>query len=223
MLQDLIEEWHLQQGPMQALTRPVPQLCIRLGRCGAAGLKQPMQVSIKDAVLYVPYFSSSPSWGESENMPASPQHAAWLRYRIEAVVQHHGSDYRSGHYTAALVTTFPNAVCMNDAHAPEPCANVSDLVDAYLVWLSHVPWEQEAWVDDACAVTLDFLSLTGDTAEEGDAEHDHHDMPRRKRSRSTSLPRNAKPGPGQHEFERREADNMPTQESVQAAIGRLFG
>ena len=224
MLQDLIEEWHLQQGPMQALTRPVPQLCIRLGRCGAAGLKQPMQVSIKDAVLYVPYFSSSPSWGESENMPASPQHAAWLRYRIEAVVQHHGSDYRSGHYTAALVTTFPNAVCMNDAHAPEPCANVSDLVDAYLVWLSHVPWEQEAWVDDACAVTLDFLSLTGDTAEEGDAEHyDHHDMPRHKRSRSTSLPRNAKPGPGQHEFERREADNMPTQESVQAAIGRLFG
>ena len=50
-------------------------------------------------------------------------------------------------------------------------------------------------VDDACAVTLDFLSLTGDTAEEGDAEHyDHHDMPRHKRSRSTSLPRNAKPG-----------------------------
>ena len=221
-LQDLMEEWHLQQGPMQALTRPVPQLCIRLGRRGAAGLKQPMQVGINDAVLYVPYFSSPPSWNDSENMPASPQHAVWLRYRVEAIIQHHGPDYRSGHYTAALVTDFPNAVCMNDAHAPEPCANVSDLVDAYLVWLSHVPWEQEAWVDDAREVTLDCLSLTGDTAEEGDEEHqDHHALPRCNRSGSASPPRDVKTRPGQHE--QREADSMPVHESVQTAIGRLFG
>ena len=221
-LQDLMEEWHLQQGPMQALTRPVPQLCIRLGRRGAAGLKQPMQVGINDAVLYVPYFSSPPSWNDSENMPASPQHAVWLRYRVEAIIQHHGPDYRSGHYTAALVTDFPNAVCMNDAHAPEPCANVSDLVDAYLVWLSHVPWEQEAWVDDAREVTRDFLSLTGDTAEEGDEEHqDHHALPRCNRSGSASPPRDVKTRPGQHE--QREADSMPVHESVQTAIGRLFG
>ena len=221
-LQDLMEEWHLQQGPMQALTRPVPQLCIRLGRRGAAGLKQPMQVGINDAVLYVPYFSSPPSWNDSENMPASPQHAVWLRYRVEAIIQHHGPDYRSGHYTAALVTDFPNAVCMNDAHAPEPCANVSDLVDAYLVWLSHVPWEQEAWVDDAREVTLDFLSLTGDTAEEGAEEHqDHHALPRCNRSGSASPPRDVKTRPGQHE--QREADSVPVHESVQTAIGRLFG
>ena len=107
-LQDILEDWHLQHGPLQALTAPVQHLCLRLDCCDIRGNKRMQQIIIDAPQVLLPCFTAEPAVSQSVMPP--DQNVLWNVYTVRSVVQHHGPTYKAGHYTAIVLQEFPQAL-----------------------------------------------------------------------------------------------------------------
>ena len=142
LLQEILDEWHLQHGPLQALTAPVQHLCLRLDTCNARGVKSTQSIVIGEKLL-LPCFASATDASsqnaalDARSLTPPDQHVLWHEYTVRAVVQHHGPSYRAGHYTAILIQDFPKALRLDDACTPQSISDIRQVThDHYLVWVS---------------------------------------------------------------------------------------
>ena len=134
-LQDILEDWHVQHGPLQALTAPVQHLCLRLDCCDIRGNKRMQQIIIDAPQVLLPCFTAEPAVSQSVMPP--DQNVLWNVYTVRSVVQHHGPTYKAGHYTAIVLQEFPQALHFDDAQVPRHIPDIRQVThDHYLVWLS---------------------------------------------------------------------------------------